>query len=101
MQTQTEKDVARELGAALRKLGESKAVTKFPNSYGNLKTKNAYCVHLTVYFRWLREAKGVVMTPDELVQEQLDPNNRNQPKSVCLHAIIVVLVFLALISTQP
>jgi hypothetical protein len=45
MQTQIEKDVSRELGTALRKMGESKAVTKFLNSYGNVRTKKAYCVH--------------------------------------------------------
>jgi len=70
MQTQIEKDVSPELGAALRKLGESRAVTKFLNSYGNIRTK-AYCVHLTVYLRWLREENGVSMSPDELVQDNL------------------------------
>ena len=59
MQIQIEKDFSRELRAALRKLGEGNAVTKFLNSYGSLRTKKAYCVHLTVYFRWLREEKGV------------------------------------------
>ena len=43
MQTQIEKDVTRELGTALRKLGEGKAVTKFLNSYGSIRTKKAYC----------------------------------------------------------
>jgi len=71
MQIQIEKDVARELGAALRKIGESKAVMKFLNSYGNLRTKKAYCAHLNLYFRWFKEENGVSMFPDELVQDNL------------------------------
>ena len=59
MQTQIEKDVSRELAAALGRVDDSRAVLKFLNSYGNLRTKMAYCVHLAVYFRWLREEKGV------------------------------------------
>ena len=39
METQIEKDVARELGIALRKVGKSKAVTKFLNNYGNFEDK--------------------------------------------------------------
>ena len=46
-------------------------MNRFLSGYGNLRTKRSYWVHLTVYFRWLREERGLTLSPDELVKDNL------------------------------
>ncbi len=55
----------------LAEMGPSKALDLFVSKYGNDNTKCGYVTELAFYFRWLREAKGVTMTPDELVLDNL------------------------------
>lgn len=60
----------KELEYALREVGPSQAVTRFLSKYTNVNTKAAYAAQLRLYFRWLN-SKGVVMTPDQLMKDNL------------------------------
>ena len=55
----------------LIKMGNSPAVVRFLSGYSNLRTKQAYAANLAHYFNWLKETKGIVMTPDEMVKDNL------------------------------
>ncbi|HVC27849.1 MAG TPA: hypothetical protein VND40_06775 [Nitrososphaerales archaeon] len=57
--TNPEKNNAQQVAKLLERLGRYSSVQKFIATYAKMTTKNAYRVRLTVYFRWLREAKGV------------------------------------------
>jgi len=57
--TNPEKNNARQGAKLLERLGRYSSVQKFIATYAKMTTKKAYCVRRTVYFRWLREAKGV------------------------------------------
>jgi len=62
-------------------LGNSEAVTRFASKYGIASTKRVYLISLVLYFRWLKSI-GVVMTPDELVEENLKCFFDSQPTDV-------------------
>jgi integrase len=72
----------RQLEYARKRLGESEAVTRFLDSYGNVNTKKAYALTLIVYLRWLREAKGVNFAPDELLRDNLVCIYKSDPVDV-------------------
>ena len=55
----------------LIKMGNSPAVVRFLSGYSNLRTKQAYAANLAHYFDWLKETKGIAMTPDEMVKDNL------------------------------
>jgi hypothetical protein len=65
-----------------RALGDGEAVNRFLSSYGNLRTKRSYSVHLTVYLRWLRDERGVTLSPDELVKDNLVCIFKSDPSEV-------------------
>jgi hypothetical protein len=70
MATQTNK-ARRELERDLIKRGNSPAVGRFLGGYSNLRTKQAYASNLAHYFDWLKETKGIIMTLDEMVKDNL------------------------------
>ncbi|MDG7047619.1 MAG: hypothetical protein JRN61_01415 [Nitrososphaerota archaeon] len=55
----------------LSRIGNSPAVERFLNGYSNFRTKQVYAGNLVNYFEWLKTAKGVSMTPDELIKDNL------------------------------
>lgn len=63
LQNSTEKDLAA--------IGPSQSVERFLSGYGKITTKASYASHLKLYFVWLRNVKGVGLTPDELVLDNL------------------------------
>jgi len=65
----------------LEELGPSKAVETFLRNYGNVRTRNAYAGELCLYFRWLR-GKGIDMTPDQLIQDNLRAVFESRPTDV-------------------
>jgi integrase len=46
-------------------------VERFLGKYGNLQTKAAYSFALARYFEWLRGSKGISLSPDELLIDNL------------------------------
>jgi hypothetical protein len=71
----------KELENKLREIGPSQAVDAFLSQYGNVRTKSLYAVELALYLRWLN-AKGIVMTPDELVKDNLVRVFKSDPTDV-------------------
>ena len=65
-----EKKSEQSLASKLREIGPSRAVTRFFQKYGNVRTKATYAVELALYLRWLK-SRGVTMGPDALVQDNL------------------------------
>jgi integrase len=65
----------------LRELGPSPCVERFLGGYGNVRTKTAYAGHLAMYLRWLKQ-KGVALTPDQLVQDNLRAVFESAPTDV-------------------
>jgi integrase len=55
----------------LKQIGPSEAVERFLSSYGKVRVRDTYSLHLLIFFRWLKEEQGVQMSPDELVQDNL------------------------------
>jgi integrase len=54
-----------------RQIGPSEAIDRFLSRYGKIRTQKVYATHLQLYLRWLKE-QGVSMTPDELIQDNLN-----------------------------
>ena len=52
-------------------MGPSRAIDTFLSKYGNLGTKIVYLGELSLFLDWLKQ-KGVAMTPDELVKDNLE-----------------------------
>jgi hypothetical protein len=71
MQAAIEKQNSRRLVHYLTKIGDSQAVAHFLSGYAKPNTKRIYSYQLARYFTWLKEAKGVGMTPDELITDNL------------------------------
>ncbi|MGA2665113.1 MAG: site-specific integrase [Nitrososphaerales archaeon] len=82
METKIALKTEAEIKKALEQLGNGEAVRRFFSSYGNARTKRAYCTHLASYFAWLRETKGVTMDPDQLVKDNLINIYRSEPEDV-------------------
>lgn len=61
----------RELAHLMAELGAYRSVERFASKYGKLTTKVAYLNQLVLYLRWLRTAKGVSASPDELMTDNL------------------------------
>lgn len=72
----------RSLARILHDLGDSQAVKRFLSKYGSVKTKTIYISMLRAYFRWLKQAKGISMTPDEFIQDNLICVYRSEPTDV-------------------
>ena len=66
-----EEVVATVLRHQLEKIGPSVSVDRFLSGYGNVRTKAAYAGRLAAYLGWLRDEKGVTMSPDELILDNL------------------------------
>ncbi|MDA4118661.1 MAG: hypothetical protein OK455_09990 [Thaumarchaeota archaeon] len=79
---QVEVNASNELARKLKEIGESTAVKRFLNCYGKVRVRSIYAVHLANYFRWLREKKGVVLRPDELIVDNLRCTFRSEPEDV-------------------
>lgn len=71
METAGKKDQARSVERHLKRIGPSQAVDTFLARYAKLNTKRIYVYQLDRYLKWLRESKNVVMTPDELITDNL------------------------------
>ncbi len=55
------------------------------NSYGNPRTEKAYCTRLVSYFAWLR-TRGITMSPDQLVTDDLTSIYYSAPEDVYTRA---------------
>jgi integrase len=66
----------------LGELGASNAVDLFLSKYGNLNTRVSYAGELVFYLRWLRDAQGVTMSPDDLVLDNLRAVYESKPVDV-------------------
>jgi hypothetical protein len=73
---------ARDLSKRLDEIGPSEAVAHFVRSYAKVTVQSLYALHLCLYFRWLRNKKGVEMTPDELVRDDLRCIYKSEPEDV-------------------
>lgn len=62
-------------------LGNSEAVARLIDRYGKVSTRRVYLVSLVLYFRWLKSL-GVVMSPDELVTDNLTCVFHSDPADV-------------------
>ena len=69
--TGIERRSLRTLQSAMGRIDPSEAVERFLGKYGNLQTKAAYSFALARYFEWLRESKSAMLTPDELLTDNL------------------------------
>lgn len=49
----------------------SKSVERFIMKYAKASTRRGYLGSLARYFNWLRKAKGMTLTPDELILDNL------------------------------
>jgi hypothetical protein len=81
-QTGAEKSTARTLEAIMTRLGKSPAVDRFLGGYAKLNTKHMYAYQLLRYFEWLRDKKEVSMSPDQLVQDNLEAVFGSPPTDV-------------------
>jgi hypothetical protein len=54
----------------LERIGPSEAIRRFISKYGNRNTSALYASELCLYFEWLKY-RGVKMSPDELIQNNL------------------------------
>ncbi|MDA4117593.1 MAG: site-specific integrase [Thaumarchaeota archaeon] len=79
--TWVERHYASALRSALREIGESDAMDLLLSKYGNIRTKAIYACELKLYFRWLKQ-KGVPLTPDGLVHDNLLCVYRSDPTDV-------------------
>lgn len=76
-----EKKAQNALDGFLAEIGPSKAVERFLSGYGNVRTKAAYACELALYFRWLK-GKGVTLSPDALVTDNLECVYESKPTDV-------------------
>ncbi|MGD1055672.1 MAG: hypothetical protein ABR867_06290, partial [Nitrososphaerales archaeon] len=60
-----------DLKRALKVLGGSEAAARYLATYGKTAVKAQNAFRLGRYYRWLRDVKGVTMTLDELVKDNL------------------------------
>lgn len=70
------------LEAFLRELGPSPAIERFLREYGNPRTKCSYSGHLVLYRRWMKKEKGIEMTPDAMIQDNLRAVFESAPSDV-------------------
>jgi hypothetical protein len=52
-------------------LGDFESVSRFVRKYGRVRTRYTVLQAISFYLRWLRGAKGVVLSPDELISDNL------------------------------
>lgn len=71
----------REVRKYLDELGNSVAVARLIDRYGKVSTRRVYLVSLVLYFRWLKNL-GVVLSPDELVTDNLTCVFHSDPADV-------------------
>ncbi len=81
METRIEEKTKADLGRALERLGKGEAINRLMSTYGDIRTENAHSCHLASYLTWLRE-KGLTLTPDELIVDNLTSIRRSQPEDV-------------------
>lgn len=78
---QSERHAEQRLAAALREMGQSRAVGRFLQKYGNVRTRAHYACDLHLYLRWLK-SQGLYMPPDDLVKDNLVCVFRSDPVDV-------------------
>ena len=72
--TSVEKQYTNELERRLRDLkamGPADSVDRFLRGYGKAGTKRAYSANLLHFLKWLRNVKGVLLSPDAVIQDNL------------------------------
>ena len=47
----------------LKQIGPSEAVERFLSSYGKVRVRDTYSLHLLIFFRWLKEEQCVACRP--------------------------------------
>lgn len=70
LKTQYEGQLERVGDQLLARIGEYQSVQRFLSRYGKVSSRTAALFHLNRYLAWLK-AKGVGMTPDELITDNL------------------------------
>ena len=65
------RDAEQAVARITKQLGPSEALYRFLSRYAKIRTQKAYLIHLQLYLRWLHK-EGVNLTPDELVQDNLN-----------------------------
>ena len=79
--TWVERHYASALRSDLSEIGESNAMNLLLSKSGNIRTKAIYACELKLYFGWLKQ-KGVSLTPEGLVQDNLLCFYRSDPTDV-------------------
>jgi integrase len=62
--------------------GRYESIKRFMRKISKVSTRFCYLLMLDQYFRWLRDAKGVTMDPDELVKDNLECVYNSAPTDV-------------------
>ena len=65
-----ERKAEQSLASKLREIGPNRAVGRFLQKHGNIRTKATYALELALYLRWLK-SREVNLSPDELVVDNL------------------------------
>lgn len=81
MNTRIEAQAARDLTRWRAEIGPSEAADRFVHCYPKVRIQRLYTFHLWTYFRRLRK-KGVEMTSDQLVADNLHCIYRSEPENV-------------------
>lgn len=80
-QTTAERFFQQEVERKLREIGPSRAVDRLLAKHGSVSTRKNYLIAIALYLRWLK-GKGVIMSPDELVRDNLLCIFRSDPTEV-------------------
>jgi integrase len=78
----SEDKAADEAARWIKELGPDKSIERFFRKLSKANTRKAYSHALVLYFRWLRTQRGVALSPDELVRDNLTCVFSSQPEQV-------------------
>lgn len=70
-ETRYEKDKRKSGERYLARIGDCRSMQRFLGKYGKVLSWSAALFHMSRYFTWLREKKGITLTPDQLVVDNL------------------------------
>lgn len=82
MENRSEAEVGRWITRFLAELGPGSSIERFASKYGRINTRNSYLQNLAMYLRWLRNVKGITMSPDELIADNLRCVYESKPTDV-------------------
>jgi hypothetical protein len=81
--TAIERKSEREAENCLRRIGQFETVERFIRTYGNVRTRRVYSHSLLKYLNWLKHERNVLMTPDELISDNLVTAQTLTPRKCC------------------